>query len=66
MTEKEFELYFDESIKKDSKIFFKIDGFDVLTEFELFNLPKRSDVVIITKSDPILWEALYTELPQRL
>jgi hypothetical protein len=40
-------ITFDEFFKSSSKTFFEKEGFRVETEVEIFNLPKRLDVLVV-------------------
>jgi len=42
-----FYLTFDEFFKMGAKVFFEAFGYKVITEFELFKLPKKIDVLVI-------------------
>ena len=43
-------ITFDEYFKRSSKFFFEKEGFRVETELEIFNLPKRLDVLVVKNS----------------
>ena len=43
----DYYLKFDEFFKKSAKRFFEFFNFNVTTEFELFNLPKKLDVLVV-------------------
>ncbi|GIX42562.1 MAG: hypothetical protein KatS3mg129_2295 [Leptospiraceae bacterium] len=44
-------LKYDEFFKSTTKRFFELLGCKVITEFEIFKLPKKVDIVIIKKSE---------------